>query len=64
MPDQKLQCAPPKVEPGGGLNVARGLQRLGLYARAVFVAGGPPGEVLQQLMAREGFAAHPVPTAA
>ncbi|OGX86743.1 phosphofructokinase [Hymenobacter lapidarius] len=65
VPDQKLQCAPPTVEPGGGgINVARGLQRLGLQARAVFVAGGPPGEVLQQLMAREGLAAHPVPTAA
>ncbi|GAA4012031.1 1-phosphofructokinase family hexose kinase [Hymenobacter fastidiosus] len=65
VPDHKLPCAPPKVEPGGGgINVARGLQRLGLPARAVFVAGGPPGEVLRQLMAREGLAAHPVPTAA
>ncbi|TGE16565.1 1-phosphofructokinase family hexose kinase [Hymenobacter elongatus] len=65
VPDQKLQCAPPKVEPGGGgINVARGLQRLGLHTRAVFVAGGPPGDVLQQLMAREGLATHPVPTAA
>ena len=65
VPDHKLQCAPPKVEPGGGgINVARGLQRLGLQARAVFVAGGPPGEVLRQLMARENLAAHPVATAA
>ncbi|WP_310393446.1 1-phosphofructokinase family hexose kinase [Hymenobacter sp.] len=65
VPEQKLACAPPTVEPGGGgINVARGLQRLGLAARAVFVAGGPPGEVLQQLMAREGLAQHPVPTAA
>ena len=65
VPDHKLQCAPPTVEPGGGgINVARGLQRLGLPARAVFVAGGPPGEVLRQLMAQENLLAHPVPTAA
>ena len=65
VPDQKLQCAPPKVEPGGGgINVARGLQRLGLHAQAVFVAGGPPGEMLQQLMTRENLVQHLVPTAA
>ena len=65
LPEQKLQCAPPKVEPGGGgINVARGLKRLGLEARAVFTVGGPPGEVLRQLVAREGLASHPVPTAA
>ena len=65
VPDQKLQCAPPKVEPGGGgINVARGLQRLGLHAQVVFVAGGPPGEMLQQLMTRENLVQHLVPTAA
>ena len=65
VPEQKLACAPPKVEPGGGgINVARGLKRLGLDARAVFVAGGPPGEALRQLVAREGLAATAVPIAA
>ena len=65
VPEQKLRCELPKIEPGGGgINVARGLRRLGLSARAVFTAGGPPGEVLRQLMAREGLAAHPVPTVA
>jgi len=65
VPEQKLACAPPKVEPGGGgINVARGLQRLGLAAQAVFTAGGPPGELLRQLVAGEGIAGHPVPTAA
>ncbi len=65
VPEQKLRCDPPKVEPGGGgINVARGLKRLGLDSRAVFVAGGLPGEALQQLMAKEGIAQHPVPTAA
>ncbi len=65
VPEQKLACAPPKVEPGGGgINVARGLKRLGLDARAVFVAGGPPGEALRQLVAREDLAATAVPIAA
>ena len=61
--DQKLRCDPPKVEPGGGgINVARGLKRLGLPSRAVFAAGGPPGEVLRQLMTREGIDQHAVQT--
>ncbi|MBF9237736.1 1-phosphofructokinase family hexose kinase [Hymenobacter sp. BT683] len=63
VPEQKLRCDAPKVEPGGGgINVSRGLQRLGLSSRAVFTAGGPPGEVLQQLMTREGIAQCPVLT--
>ena len=65
LPEQKLRCEAPKTEPGGGgINVARGLLRLGLAARAVFAAGGPPGEVLRQLVAREGLASHPIPTEA
>ncbi|MCC3153134.1 1-phosphofructokinase family hexose kinase [Hymenobacter sp. BT770] len=65
VPEQKLRCEQPKVEPGGGgINVARALKRLGLDSQAVFVAGGPPGEVLKQLVAREGIEQHPVPTEA
>ncbi|ALW86618.1 phosphofructokinase [Hymenobacter sedentarius] len=65
VPEQKLRCEQPKVEPGGGgINVARALKRLGLDCQAVFVAGGPPGEVLKQLVAREGIEQHPVPTEA
>jgi 6-phosphofructokinase 2 len=65
VPEHKLNCEPPKVEPGGGgINVARGLRRLGLAARAVFVAGGPPGEYLSQLVAEEGIEGQPVPVAA
>jgi len=65
VPEHKLSCDPPKTEPGGGgINVARALKRLGLDARAIFVAGGPPGEVLQQLMTQEGIPYQAVPTAA
>lgn len=65
VPEQKLRCEPPKTEPGGGgINVARGLKRLGLDAQAMFVAGGPSGEVLRQLVMGEGLRPLIVPTAA
>ena len=65
VPDHKMRCEKPKFEAGGGgINVARALKRLGLDSRAVFTAGGPPGEVLQQLLTQEGIALQPVPTTA
>ena len=65
LPDHKLACAVPTVAPGGGgINVARGLRRLGLAARAVFPAGGPPGEQLRELLLGEEVVPHPVPIAA
>ncbi|RSK32438.1 1-phosphofructokinase family hexose kinase [Hymenobacter metallilatus] len=54
VPDQKLRCAAPKFEPGGGgINVSRALRRLGSDSVAVFPAGGPSGTMLQQLLAQE-----------
>ncbi|MDU0370580.1 1-phosphofructokinase family hexose kinase [Hymenobacter endophyticus] len=54
VPDQKLRCAAPKFEPGGGgINVSRALRRLGSESVAVFPAGGPSGTMLQQLLAQE-----------
>ena len=65
LPDHKLACATPVVAPGGGgINVARGLRRLGLAARAVFPAGGPPGDQLCELLLRENVVPQPVPIAA
>ncbi|WP_303312791.1 1-phosphofructokinase family hexose kinase [Hymenobacter sp. BT730] len=62
VPDHKLHCAPPVFEPGGGgINVSRGLQRLGVSSRAVFPAGGPVGLQLQQLLTAEGIAQQAVP---
>ncbi|GAB2956785.1 1-phosphofructokinase family hexose kinase [Hymenobacter coalescens] len=64
VPDQKLRCAAPKFEPGGGgINVARGLRRLGSEAVAVFPAGGPSGTLLQELLTAEGIAQQAVPAA-
>lgn len=62
VPDHKLHCAPPVFEPGGGgINVSRGLQRLGASSLAVFPAGGPAGSQLQQLLTAEGIAQQAVP---
>ncbi|SHL16997.1 6-phosphofructokinase 2 [Hymenobacter psychrotolerans DSM 18569] len=61
IPDQKLRCAAPKFEPGGGgINVSRGLKRLGADSVAVFPAGGPSGTLLQELLAQEQIQQQPV----
>lgn len=64
IPDQKLRCATPKFEPGGGgINVSRALKRLGADSVAVFPVGGPTGVLLQELLAMEHIQQLPVPTA-
>lgn len=58
---EKLRCAPPRYDPGGGgINVAHVAQVLGASATAVFPAGGPAGEVVHNLIAAAGLAAHRV----
>ena len=52
----KLRCAAPKTDPGGGgINVARVMTRLGGAAKVVFTAGGPNGRALEDLLAAEGI---------
>ncbi|WP_426490357.1 1-phosphofructokinase family hexose kinase [Hymenobacter sp. 102] len=64
-PDQKIRCAAPKFEPGGGgINVSRALQRLGSESVAVFPAGGPTGQRLQELLTQEQLPYRAVPTQA
>lgn len=54
-PAHKLRCGPPRFDPGGGgINVARVIQRLGGRARAVYPAGGPTGQRLTALLEAEG----------
>ena len=43
VPTEKLRCAEPRYDPGGGINVARAVRMLGGDALAVFPIGGPPG---------------------
>lgn len=59
-PVHKLRCAQPQVDPGGGgINVARVIQRLGGSALAVYPAGGPTGQRLTALLAAEGTPTFP-----
>lgn len=54
-PEDKLRCERPRREPGGGgLNVSRAVLRLGGTSHAFFTAGGPTGELLGDLLEREG----------
>lgn len=53
-PEKKLRCSPPLYEPGGGgINVSRGLIRLGINSTALFTAGGRTGELLKDLIIKE-----------
>jgi 6-phosphofructokinase 2 len=54
-PTHKLRCDTERRDPGGGgINVARVVARLGGDVTAVFAAGGPIGDYLQQLVRAEG----------
>ena len=51
LPDKKLQCAAPKLEPGGGgINVARAIKKLGGEATAIFPSGGYTGKYFNHLL--------------
>lgn len=64
IPERKLRCAPPRFDPGGGgLNVSRALHRLGGQSAALYTAGGPTGEMLKELLDREGIINYPIPIA-
>lgn len=59
--ERKLRCRPPRFDPGGGgINVARVIRRLGGDATALFLSGGPTGELLRQLLDRDGVASRTV----
>lgn len=61
VPDKKLQCSNPMLEPGGGgVNVARVIHRLGGKVSALFPAGGYNGQLLEDLLEREGVNFIPV----
>ena len=56
IPEKKLKCGAPRLEPGGGgLNVARAIKKLGGEAIAIFPAGGYTGKFLNHLMANENI---------
>jgi 6-phosphofructokinase 2 len=62
VPSEKLRCATPRYDPGGGgINVARAVHALGGRAVAVFPAGGPTGHFLADLLRDEGVSTCQVP---
>jgi len=63
-PVRKLRCAASRRDPGGGgINVARVVRRLGAEAIAVYPIGGFTGQLLHQLVDREGVGSLTVPIA-
>lgn len=60
--EHKLRCGPSDHEAGGGgINVARVVQRLGGHPIAIYAAGGPSGYAFTELMNRERVATIVVP---
>ncbi len=54
IPERKLKCSAPKLEPGGGgINVARAIKKLGGEATAIFPSGGYTGKFFNHLMEKE-----------
>lgn len=54
IPEKKLKCAAPKLEPGGGgINVARAIKKLGGDAIAIFPSGGYTGKFFNHLLEKE-----------
>jgi 6-phosphofructokinase 2 len=55
-PFTKMRCATARRDPGGGgINVARVINRLGGRVSAIYPAGGSTGDLLRQLLDREGI---------
>ena len=61
VPEKKLRCEQPKFEPGGGgINVSRGLRRLGFDSTAFFTSGGRTGKLLESLLEKEKVHLNPI----
>ena len=56
VPDRKLRCSAPRVQPGGGgVNVSRAIRNLGGRSRPLVAYGGPTGEALVAKLREEGL---------
>ncbi len=56
VPEQKLRCAIPRFDAGGGgINVSKAIKRLGGDSLAIFTAGGLTGELLKRLLKQENI---------
>lgn len=62
VPDDKLRCEDPIREPGGGgINVARVVDRHGGNAHALYTSGGPMGTILERLLGDTDLHHTPLP---
>lgn len=64
VPEQKMRCAPLQLDAGGGgINVSKGIRKLGGKSTAVFPSGGATGLRLQSILqeADVDIRAHTVP---
>lgn len=56
LPEKKLRCDEPEYEPGGGgLNVSRAIKIMGGESFAIYAAGGSSGDMIAELLLREGI---------
>lgn len=56
MAEHKLRCEAPTFEPGGGgINAARAVHKLGGRAKALYLAGGFSGQLLEDLINQENL---------
>jgi 6-phosphofructokinase 2 len=63
-PELKVRTCNERIDPGGGgINVARVLQRLGTSVEAIYLAGGATGGALDRLLERAGLERRLVPIA-
>jgi 6-phosphofructokinase 2 len=63
VPEKKLRCAPPKLDPGGGgVNVARAIHKLGGEALAIFPSGGYTGKHFNALLEKENIPSYIIET--
>ncbi|TAF95052.1 MAG: 1-phosphofructokinase family hexose kinase [Cytophagia bacterium] len=54
--EHKMRCDTPRFDAGGGgINVSKAIKKLGGQSRAIFTAGGPSGQLLQDLLTQGGI---------
>ena len=56
IPEQKMRCEKPRYDAGGGgINVSKAISKLGGSSLCVFTSGGSSGEMLEELIAKDGL---------
>lgn len=63
IPEKKLRCSEPVLNPGGGgINVSRLVKRLGGEGLAIYPAGGATGALFNELLAQEAVPSVVIPS--